>query len=121
MDILVSSNLERQLYELTGRDSDSIRAWMEDLKQTRRFQVDKATLAQLREHFSADAVDNEECFGTIKDVFENHGYLLDPHTAVAWRVAERLRGTNPVLVASTAHWAKFGASVYRALHGNPLR
>ena len=54
---------------------------------------------------------------TIKRVFEQHGYLLDPHTAVAYQTAENLRGENPVLIASTAHWAKFGDNVYRALHG----
>lgn len=50
-------------------------------------------------------------------MFEQHGYLLDPHTAVAYQTAENLRGENPVLIASTAHWAKFGDNVYRALHG----
>ena len=53
-----------------------------------------------------------------------HDYLLDPHTAVAYRAAQNLRGENPVLIASTAHWAKFGNNVYRALHdmqpGQPL-
>ena len=48
---------------------------------------------------------------------DEHGYLLDPHTAVAYAAAQNLRGENPVLIASTAHWAKFGDNVYRALHG----
>ena len=43
--------------------------------------------------------------------------MLDPHTAVAYQAAENLRGENPVLIASTAHWAKLGDNVYRALHG----
>jgi threonine synthase len=50
-------------------------------------------------------------------VFSEDGYLLDPHTAVAWEVAERTRGENPVLVVATAHWAKFGADVFKALAG----
>ena len=50
-------------------------------------------------------------------MFEKHDYLMDPHTAVAYQTAQNLRGENPVLVASTAHWAKFGDNVYRALHG----
>ena len=50
-------------------------------------------------------------------MLDEHGYLIDPHTAVAYAVAQQLRGSNPVLVASTAHWAKFGDNVYRALHG----
>ncbi|MDR3052856.1 MAG: threonine synthase [Coriobacteriales bacterium] len=119
MDILVSSNLERQLFELSGRDPAAIRAWMQDLSTHRRFAVDRQTFARLREHFSADAVTNDESLATIKEVHDHHGYLLDPHTAVAWKVAERLRQSNPVLVVSTAHWAKFGGDVYRALKGLP--
>ena len=117
MDILVSSNLERQLFELTGRDSRAIAKWMDDLQKKRAFQVDEQTFARVQENFHGDSVDTAECLATIKDVHERYGYLLDPHTAVAFRAAERLRGDHPVLIASTAHWAKFGANVYRALHG----
>lgn len=116
MDILVSSNLERQLFELTGRDCQAIAGWMDDLKKEKRFRVDAETFAALRAQYASDSVDSEECLKTIKRVFDDTGYLLDPHTAVAYEVAERLRGENPVLVASTAHWAKFGGAVYRALH-----
>ena len=117
MDILVSSNLERQLFELTGRNTAAIRGWMDDLKRERRFRVDKETFATLRQHFNADWVSDDESLATIHRVYQQYNYLLDPHTAVAWEVAERLRGSNPVLVVATAHWAKFGADVYRALNG----
>ncbi|MEE8722200.1 MAG: threonine synthase [Eggerthellaceae bacterium] len=121
MDILVSSNLERQLFELTGRDAQAIAGWMADLNSTHAFRVDRETFGKLRAEFRADAVDNETCLATIKEVFEKHGYLLDPHTAVAYRVAENLHDDDvPVLVASTAHWAKFGNNVYRALEGLSL-
>ena len=116
MDILVSSNLERQLFELTDRNDEAIRTWMDELRATRRFRIDEGTFARLRELFRADSIDNTECLHTIKAVFDEHGYLIDPHTAVAYQVAENLRGENPVLIASTAHWAKFGENVYRALH-----
>lgn len=121
MDILVSSNLERQLFELTGRDAGAIAGWMEDLRSEGRFRVDAGTFAALREQYASDSVGSEECLETIRRVFEEKGYLLDPHTAVAFEVAERLRGENPVLVASTAHWAKFGGAVYRGLHGLSVR
>ena len=117
MDILVSSNLERQLFELTGRDAEAIAGWMSDLREQRRFRVDEGTFARVREQFASDSIDNATCLDTIKRVFDEHDYLLDPHTAVAYRTAENLRGENPVLIASTAHWAKFGDNVYRALHG----
>ena len=117
MDILVSSNLERQLFELTGRNANAIAGWMADLRDKRRFRVDEETFAKVRETFASDSIDNATCLDTIKRVFDEHDYLLDPHTAVAYQTAENLRGENPVLIASTAHWAKFGDNVYRALHG----
>ena len=116
MDILVSSNLERQLWELS-HNAEAVRGWMSDLAGTGRFQVDRATFAAMREVFAADWVTNRESLETIRRVWDEHGYLLDPHTAVAWEVAERLRGENPVVVIATAHWAKFGADVYKALAG----
>lgn len=116
MDILVSSNVERQLFELTGRNADSIASWMDALKTDKCFTVDEETRKKLQADFKANAVDSETCLQTIKEVQQQYGYLLDPHTAVAYKVAEQLKGDNPVLVASTAHWAKFGENVYRALH-----
>lgn len=120
MDILVSSNLERLLFELSGRDEAAVLGWMDDLNRNRSFRIDKDTFSRVREVLSADAVGNAECLETIREVFDRHDYLIDPHTAVAYRVAENLRGENPVLIASTAHWAKFGTNVYRALHGIAL-
>ena len=117
MDILVSSNLERQLFELTGRNAEAIAGWMRDLNEKRAFRVDADTFAKVRETFVADSISNEECLETIREVLDAYDYLLDPHTAVAYQVAQNLRSENPVLIASTAHWAKFGNNVYRALHG----
>lgn len=119
MDILISSNLERQLFELTDRDGERVAGWMDDLARTGRFSVDRETFARIRSLFAADFVDNDDSLATIERVFAETGYLLDPHTAVAWEVAERLREDRPVLVVSTAHWAKFGGDVYRALAGIP--
>ena len=124
MDILVSSNLERQLFELTGRNCEAIAQWMASLNEERCFRIDRGTFGKMREEFAAESVSNADCLTTIRTVFDDHGYLMDPHTAVAYAAAERLRGENPVLVASTAHWAKFGDNVYRALFdiapGQPL-
>jgi threonine synthase len=64
-------------------------------------------------------VGNDESLRVVRRVYEERGYLLDPHTAVAWAVGDRLRGADPMLVVSTAHWAKFGADVYKALRGIP--
>ena len=118
MDILVSSNLERLLYDLTG-DAACIAGWMRDLKESGRFAVDGATRDRLRESFTGTWVDNDTCLEVIGRVQRDKGYLLDPHTAVAWEAAERLAGDAPVLIASTAHWSKFAADVVRGLTGVP--
>lgn len=115
MDILISSNLERLLYHLAG--PQKVQGWMNELADNKRFQVDRDTFIAMREVFSGDFVTNDESLQVVKRVFDESGYLMDPHTAVAWEVAERLRGADPVLVVSTAHWAKFGADVFRALSG----
>jgi threonine synthase len=115
MDILVSSNLERLLYELAGPDATA--GWMAQLASTRRFELDPATWGKVREVVAGSWVGNDESLRVIRRVHEERGYLLDPHTAVAWAVGERQEGADPMLVVSTAHWAKFGTDVYKALRG----
>lgn len=117
MDILVSSNVERQLFELSGRNADAVKNWMEDLSTKRKFELDEKTAAKLNAEFKACSIDNAKCLETIKDVLDSYNYLMDPHTAVAYAAAQELKGENPVLVASTAHWAKFGSNVYKAING----
>jgi threonine synthase len=118
MDILISSNLERLLRDLCG-DPARLAAWMAELRTTGRFAVDDATRDRLQAEFTGAWVDNDTCLETIGRVQREHGYLLDPHTAVAWAAAERLAGEAPVLIASTAHWSKFAADVVRGLTGVP--
>jgi threonine synthase len=118
MDILISSNLERALFGLCG-DPDRIRGWMADLSAHGSFTVDSETRSAMQDLFLGDFVDNDETLGVIRRVLDETGRLLDPHTAVAWAVAERNRSEAPVLVVSTAHWAKFGVDVYKALRRVP--
>ena len=119
MDILISSNLERLLHDLCG-DPALLRRWMAELRESGRFTVDAATRAKLTAEFTGAWVDNDTCLRTIGRVQREHGYLLDPHTAVAWQVAEELGGDGaPVLIVSTAHWSKFAADVVRGLQGAP--
>jgi len=115
MDILVSSNLERLLFELT-LDPEAVSKWQRSLADNKRFLIDRDTFASMRRHFAGDWVSNDDALDAIRRVWQDHGYLLDPHTSVAWEVAERLRDVNPVLVVATAHWAKFGADVFKALN-----
>lgn len=115
MDILISSNLERLLYHLT--DAERVRGWMAELAEHGRFQVDPGTFRAMRALFVGDYVTNDEALATVRRVFAETGYLLDPHTAVAWEVAERTFECAPMLVVATAHWAKFGGDVLKALEG----
>jgi threonine synthase len=120
MDILISSNLERCLYELSGSEA-AVREWMRDLTAHGRFEVDDHTRQAMQDLFVGSFVTNDESLATINRVFREYGYLLDPHTSVGWEVAERLRESRPILIASTAHWAKFGADVFKALNGYPYQ
>lgn len=124
MDILISSNLERLLYELSGRDSDKITGWYQNLAQTGTFTVDAAVKQQLDDLFFAGDCDDQQTADTIRAMFEQHGYLCDPHTAVAVKVAHdyrRKRGdASKMLVASTANPYKFTESMLHALGANDI-
>mgnify|MGYP000902145106 FL=1 len=116
MDILISSNLERMLYELS-MDGPGVRGWMDDLRTSGVFRLDDPTFDRLRREMVGDWVDNETCLSTIGRVYRERKYLIDPHTAVAWEVADRHARDLPMLVVSPAHWSKFPADVMRALRG----
>ncbi len=119
MDILISSNLERLLFEVAG-DAAVVRGWMEELAASSRFEADEATMETIKSEFTGHRVGNDESLEAIRRMHEETGYLLDPHTAVAWEVATRTMGKNSTIVVSTAHWSKFGENVYRALVGIPF-
>lgn len=119
MDILVSSNVERLLFHLSGEDSLRVATWQEKLRTIGRFQVDKDVQTALANLFWADWVDDTTTQKTIRTVFEEKTYLLDPHTAVAWIAYERYQSQTgdktPCVVVSTASPFKFCESVLSAL------
>ena len=90
---------------------------MSELARTGSFTLDEVTFARLKREFVGDWVDDVTSLATIGRVYEEHKYLMDPHTAVAWEVAERHLGDLPMIVVSTAHWSKFPADVVRGLKG----
>ena len=118
MDILIGSNLERLLYELTN-DSGQVIAWTKRLSKEKYFKVDDDILEKLKEHYYANWVSNSDCLSAIKKVYQQSKYLMDPHTAVAQEVTERYKREYPddvpVVICATAHWAKFPAAIYQAL------
>ncbi|EFB76648.1 threonine synthase [Subdoligranulum variabile] len=114
MDILISSNLERLLYHVSG-SSEKVAGWMQELAQTGRYTVDPDTLARIQETFSAGFAGDEESAAEIRARFELDHYLCDTHTAVAFRVAETCRSGAPMVVLSTASPFKFPRDVLSAL------
>jgi len=116
MDIQVSSNFERLLFELSGRDAETVRALMASLAQSRRFSVPGPALKAMRSLFTADRADEQECAAEMRAWMKEAQYCADPHTAVALAVAEKETRDPavPMVVLSTAHPAKFPDAVKAA-------
>jgi threonine synthase len=121
MDIQVSSNFERLLFETCKRDSAQVSALMGSLAQSGRFTVPGAALTEMRALLTADRADEQETAATIRTWLKEAGYTADPHTAVALAVAEKeTRDPKvPMVVLSTAHPAKFPDAVEAACGVNP--
>jgi threonine synthase len=118
MDILISSNLERFLFEVTGHDAVSVDAWSRSLTDTGVFVVDAATREHLKRIITPGWVDEPEVTATIGKIFRQSGYVLDTHTAVAAALSERLPpdGRHTV-IASTASPYKFSTHVLTGMTG----
>ena len=116
MDILISSNLERLLYYMSGCDNEYIASLMKDLKESGKYQVKDEILSKIQEEFTSGFATNEETQKTISEVYKKDGYLLDPHTAVAYKVfMENKDEKHPSVILSTASPYKFTKSVYESL------
>jgi threonine synthase len=132
MDILISSNLERLLYHLSGNDDKLINEWFTSLKETGKFEIDAKLKKKLKSLFYGGWASEIETAAAIKGVYKAHGYLMDTHTAVAYKVwqdfiSESGKGKsgaaiNPktrtkTIIASTASPYKFADAVYESLFG----
>jgi len=121
MDIQVSSNFERLIFEATGRDAATVRALMASLNQSGRFTLPAAALEAIRSLFGADRADEDEVAATMRTVLRETGRQIDPHTAVALAVAEKdvQESAAPMVALSTAHPAKFPDAVEAACGARP--
>lgn len=121
MDILISSNLERLLYHVTG-DKTKVADWMNELKETGRYDVGADTLAKIKETFWADWTSDDDTEKLIAKVYKEKHYVPDTHTAVAWQVAQNYVAAtgdeHKMVVVSTASPYKFNGSVLEALGVN---
>ncbi|BCB06587.1 threonine synthase [Vreelandella venusta] len=122
MDIVVSSNFERLLFDAYDRDGAAVAALLERFQQAPTALAD-APLAKLREKFASHSVDDVTILEVIREAHHRTGEILDPHTATGYRAAERARvdTTTPVITLATAHPAKFAEAVVKAgFQGVPL-
>ncbi len=119
MDILVSSNLERLLFALSGQDDQAVAGYMKQLNETGKYTVSEAIQARLREDFYGGFCDEATTSQTIAQVWKDYGYLIDPHTAVAYHVMEDYRKATgddrTTVFVSTASPFKFCDSVLHSL------
>lgn len=122
MDILISSNLERLLFELNGHDSALINIWMNKLKNEGEYTVDIDTMDKISKMFWAGYSNEAETMETIKSVYDDYGYVVDTHTAVGIDVYDKYvistGDMTKTIIASTASPFKFNESVVKAIFGD---
>ncbi|NLE26345.1 MAG: threonine synthase [Clostridiaceae bacterium] len=124
MDILISSNLERLLYELTDHDHKKVSDWMNQLNEFGHYEIGKNILSKIHNNFWAGWSNQDETLKTIECVYKDDNYVLDTHTAVAVDVYDKYVITTgdltPSVVVSTASPFKFNNSVCKALFGDKV-
>ncbi|MBQ8894935.1 MAG: threonine synthase [Clostridia bacterium] len=122
MDILVSSNLERLLYMMSDCNAELVASLMKDLNEKGSYKVPAEMLAKIQAEFGAGFCGDQKTAETIHAVWEEQGYLMDTHTAVAWAVSEEYKKESPaepVIVLSTASPFKFPHAVLEAIGQTP--
>lgn len=123
MDILISSNLERLLFDLGGQSGEKVRDYMEQLAMSGSYRVDDGILEQIRDLFWAGSCDEEATAAAIAHYYKDCGYLIDTHTAVAADVMAQYRAATgdaaPTVFVSTASPFKFCDSVLKAIGETP--
>ena len=120
MDIMVSSNFERMLFDLYERDGDAIFKMMHSFKETGELKLSTSALEKAREIFGSYRLDDDEMLTVIRQEFESTGYLLDPHTAIGVAAARDHKGSAdvPIVCLATAHPAKFPDAVKKSGYPN---
>uniref|UniRef100_G1T435 Threonine synthase like 1 n=1 Tax=Oryctolagus cuniculus TaxID=9986 RepID=G1T435_RABIT len=116
IDILKSSNLERHLHLMANKDGPLMAKLFRQLEDQHHFRIERVLVEKLQQDLVADWCSEGECLAAISSTYDASGYILDPHTAVAKVVADRLQDkTCPVIISSTAHYSKFAPAVMQAL------
>ena len=117
MDILISSNLERLLYYKSGKDADYIHELMKSLEEKGSYQVRSDIFKDIQKDFYGGYCDDETCAAIMKEFYEEKGYVLDPHTAVGYKVMKdyQKNDATPCVLLATASPYKFAPAVENAI------
>jgi threonine synthase len=119
MDIQVSSNFERLLFEANGRDGAIVRGLMKDLQTKNHFTMSGTALSFMQQRFTAIRATEAEVAAKLREVHKTSGVVIEPHTAVGLVGAERAGLPGPIVVLATAHPAKFPEAVEKATGVRP--
>ena len=117
MDIQLASNFERLIFEIQGCNSDKTKNIMAKVKEN-NYKLDETSLNKINKDFLSEKLSEDETINEIKEVFKNHSIVLDPHTAIGYGVAKKLKQDNSCVILSTAHPSKFPEAIKNALGKN---
>ena len=119
MDVQVSSNFERQLFESNNRNATNIRKIMMNFANNGYYELEEDILNSLKSIYLSHSVSNQETLKTIKLFNDNFNYLADPHTATGLNILNKLNNNTPVISLACAHPAKFGDAIKEATDNYP--
>ena len=119
MDIQVASNFERLLYDVVDQDDNRVKLLMDKLKNEGSYSLNKEELNKIKNDFCSSTISDELTKQTLKNVYEQHQLLIDPHTATAFKAAELNSSDEEMLILSTAHPCKFSETVHQATGVEP--
>ena len=120
MDIQVSSNFERQLFESSGRDSETINNIFHEFSKNNSYRFDKKIQHDLQSSYSTTAVSNDETLNAIKQIKQKYNYLADPHTSTGLYALLEKDANLPWVSLACAHPAKFGNAIEKATGEPPV-
>ena len=114
MDIQISSNFERLLFNILNKEDNKVRDLMNNLNDKGSFKLDDKAINEIKKDFEAVKISDEETLSIIKNIYDKENFIVDPHTATAFGAVDKIKGINNVVVLGTAHPYKFLETVKKA-------
>ena len=114
MDIQISSNFERLLFNILNKEDNKVRDLMNKLNDKGSFKLDDKAINEIKKDFEAVKISDEETLSIIKNIYDKENFIVDPHTATAFGAVDKIKGINNVVVLGTAHPYKFLETVKKA-------